>query len=656
MAERPPDEALADHQLAARLARILSARGLAPGPTALALLADTWHKRSTVPTWQVAELAHAAGAPDPAALGLCMAASYAAAHLLDDLADEDAAPPAWARGSLDAVRLLAVARACLDDVHGLAPEARRALGRELDALQLALSDGQQADLDDRERLRGDPWALAAGKAGAGLAGYLAMAARCVVPGAEPETWRAAGQAFGELGQVCSDVADLLSERESGDWQAALPNSLLRLAVDAGCGTTVRLALAGPRPLTLAPARSAIARDEPLWEELAAGLGARQDRLRAAAAADPRLASLVARADALVEASLALRHQVRHPTAVALPPWRELRPRSLAFLGADPALREAVVTHRWGLGGRERVEADTFQRLVVIDMLRQLPDDAAAVHGELPALVERAQEWGWRYFGDLPQLSPDIDTTGLALRVLSTQGHRVPGLRAEDLTLAVETILDDPEPDGLFTTWRPHPRDRGSWRWEQARCPVATTNALVGLDSAAQQGTVGAWTPRADRALAAVLDWASGGGATSLYPEGVAEGWVLLGLVRLAGRAPAAAVRATLAGRIHQRLQRSGTLGTVLATAFGTAGLRAAQQLEVVELQTLCAALGRSQDPDGGYPADPFFPSISPGPGERPSFCPRLVGSRLVTTAVVLAALVGCENLLVGARIRQDLPR
>jgi hypothetical protein len=487
-----------------------------------------------------------------------------------------------------------------------------------------------------------------------------MAAHCVVPPAQPETWRAAGQAFGELGQVCSDVADLLAEAESGDWEAALPNALIRLAVDASCGNTVRLALAGPRPHTLAPARSAIARDEGLWAALDTGLGARLERLRTATASDPRLSPLATRAQPLVDATLALRAQVRHPTAVALPLWRALRPRSVAFVTADPALREAVLTHRWGLGGRARVDADAFQRLVVIDMLRQLPaEEAAAVHGELPAMVERAREWGWRYFGEFPHLSPDIDTTGLALRVLSTQGHRVPGLRTEDLALAALTILDDPEPHGLFTTWRPHPRDRGSWPWEPVPCPVATTNALVGLDCATQQGVDGAWTPRADRALEAVLDWAAGGGATSLYPEGVAEGWVLLGLVRLSGRipdTPGAAATDVLAGRVRGRLQRSGSMGTVLATAFGTAGLRAARRLSVVELQTLCAALGRSQEPDGGYPADPFFPSISPGLGDLPSRRPRLVGSRLVTTAVVLCALMGCDTLDVGQRIRQDLLR
>ncbi len=654
-------------RLAARLDAVLAADGLVLAPGARALLAATWADGAweTVPTWAVAALARAAGAPDPDTLGLCMAASYAAAHLADDLADQDADPAAWARGTLDMVRLLAVARACLRHLGGVDGPTRQALGAELDRLQLALCDGQQADLDDRERLDQPPWALAEAKAGAGLGGYLAMAALALgappADGATVARWRAAGAHFGALGQACSDVFDLMLGPTSEDWEQGLPSFLLRLGLDQAVGPALRVGLAGPRAATLGPLREELAADAGLWTALLGALGARRAALDRACGDDPRLAPVQERARALVDQVAGLRAQVRPRPRVWLPSWGQRAARAAAFLGADPALDEAVVHHRWGFAGRPLVSADVFQRLVILDMLGPWqsaadsggpeglggPAGLGAVHGTLPALVARARDWGWRYFGALPVLPPDIDTTGLALRVLAgPAGGRCPG--AEDVVkAAAETILDDPCDTGLLHTWRPHPRCAGTLPWDPRPCPVATSNALAGLDAAARAGVAGAWGPRADRALAAVAAWATdGGGATSLYPAGVAQGWVLWGLVRLGERAPARvgpAVRA-LAARVGARFDRRGRAGTVLDTAFCLGGLRAAQAVDMVGLRCAAAALGTAMEPDGGYPADPFFPSISPGLGPAPGPLPRLVGSRRLTTAVVLRALAGCGRL------------
>ena len=641
-----------------RLDRVVRRQGLpALAPSAVALLRATWHpdRIATVPPWSVAAVASGAGAVDPLGLGLCMAASYAAAHAADDLADGDADGRAWAFGNLDVVRLLAVSRACLRDLNGVDRDTRDALARELDALQLGLCDGQQLDLEHRERAGGSRWAIAEGKAGVGIGGYLAMAARCAVPAADPDRWRRVGLHFGCLGQACSDVFDLVLGPASEDWEKGLPSFFLGIVLDSAVGDAVRLAMAGPRRETLPPVRALLAAADGVWAVLQEALEGRCAQVEAEAGAELALAPLVQRARDLTRDAVLARPQGRPPNLVELPSWAALKPRAQAFVEADPALEEAVTVHRWRFLGQDEVRASTFGRLVVLDMLER---SDVAVHGDLPQCLDTARTWGWRYFETLEQIPPDIDTTGLALRVLSTQPARAPGLNLSDLSAAAQTILDEPSTSGLLSTWRPHPRCRGTLAWEPRACPVATANALAGLHAASLAGIEGAWSARMDDALHAVCAWADGGAAhTSLYyPLEVARGWVLWNLVRLATRAPSGVGVAVK--RLSQAIVDDGDLrggpASVLGAAFELCGLRAAGALSVPVLQVRVSALCERMDVDGGFPAAPSFSSVAPGLAGLPATTPRFYRSRLLSTAVAWRALSGCERLPRGVRVGWQL--
>ena len=315
-------------------------------------------------------------------------------------------------------------------------------------------------------------------------------------------------------------------------------------------------------------------------------------------------------------------------------WDRLEPRARAFLDADPSYREAVPVHRWSMDGRTEVSAGSFGPLVVMEARQSCGD--TVTEDILDKLCARAEAWGWRYFDAFPRIPVDIDTSGVALQVLAAA-------QRQDSTAAREArdaILAEPTPDGLLTTWRHHPRTEQPWRWERARCPVATANALAGL------AAVNTWSPRMELAADALLAWAidPDPSESAHYAQDVARGWVLLQLHRI-GRGKAAT---PLAHELLAAFDLRGRVGSVLATAAAVRGLRAVGLGDRLPPAAL-VGLGEALSADGGVRADPFFRTIRPGQGQEPGRGAAWVSSRIVGTAWVRAALVGTASLHRGCR-------
>lgn len=186
--------------------RLVDALGLSPQAAMCLRQTLPCEDRAWVPPWAAAELARAAGATGWRALGAALACIYAAAHLADDLADRDATVSEWSSGTLTVVELPACG---LQGIAGLdvAPEVVCVAQNTLSQAIRELVQGQRRDLAQRNRADVDPTEAAYLKAGASVAAFFEVAA--LVAGVDARRWAAAGRALGVLGQVVSDLRDLL---------------------------------------------------------------------------------------------------------------------------------------------------------------------------------------------------------------------------------------------------------------------------------------------------------------------------------------------------------------------------------------------------------------------------------------------------------------
>jgi len=583
-----------------------------------------------VPPWAAADLARQAGAACWRALGSALACIYAAAHLADDLADRDATPSQWTEGTLTVVELLTAGRQGVAQLD-LDPAGALAVHASLDEAVRQLIRGQRRDVAGRERPPLDPVATAELKAGASVAAFFEVAA--LVAKADARAWARTGEAMGVLGQAVSDLRDWLPGGRGEDFAQGLPGTALALALDSSAGPAIRLALAGPRAHTRAAAVAALADAGDFWSAVDALLDRLVATVEGCIGDEVVLRPLLEVAHAWVQQVHARRP--RRPVLLGrLARWDRLEPRARAFLDADPSYREAVPVHRWSMDGRTEVSAGSFGPLVVMEARQSCGD--TVTEDILDKLCARAEAWGWRYFDAFPRIPVDIDTSGVALQVLAAA-------QRQDSTAAREArdaILAEPTPDGLLTTWRHHPRTEQPWRWERARCPVATANALAGL------AAVNTWSPRMELAADALLAWAidPDPSESAHYAQDVARGWVLLQLHRI-GRGKAAT---PLAHELLAAFDLRGRVGSVLATAAAVRGLRAVGLGDRLPPAAL-VGLGEALSADGGVRADPFFRTIRPGQGQEPGRGAAWVSSRIVGTAWVRAALVGTASLHRGCR-------
>lgn len=557
------------------------------------------------PAWLAVELARRAGAEEIEDLATCCLAVWAAADLSDDLADGDTDQD-WRVGGLDVCRLL-----------GLAYLAAEGLGEveAVEGLVGRMASGQEADLEGAEQVGVDALAIARTKAGAEVGGFLALAAG--VSGGDVQRWAAAGWHAGTLFQLASDVEDLLGDRGS-DWRGARPSLVLQEAL-ARRPRLVQL-LAGDRRQSQGEAAAVVEGDWEIRTAVLACLEAERVTIeRLATLEGSRLGLLVERADAVLE-SVRARWQptVRSRRDPASTRLDHLRERALAFLSADPLLQEAITVHRWGLFGRDEVRADLFGRLLVLAALPSLPSA-----GEVRAqLLERVARSGWRYYRDTPQIPEDADDMGLGMALLGVEG---PAGSLERLCQGMS--------GGLVQTWLEQDTDQvpEGAVWQPRPCPVITLNAWRGLVA------LGAEPPQPASTLAAVEAWALEPADTPHYGRSIAMAWTLLSLVDLGVGEGA---RQALADQLLREQRLDGGWGTTAETAWVLRALRRAG-VEPDPVRVGRALLAR-QEVDGGFPADPVFVTITPGRGGLPGPGSRPWGSRLVTTAWVVAAVDGLE--------------
>ncbi len=536
--------------------------------------------------------------PAPGADALAWAL-FAAADLVDDLADGDALDP---RALGDGHRLLMAAFALCDDEQVVPTHLRDAVRRRLLAGVLAMWEGQDADVVARGRRIGleASRAIARAKSGEQLATQLAITA--MLAGAPPEPWEALGRDVGAAIQVASDVSDLLQPGESKDWSRRQPTPPLVAALAGAAGASVGAWLAGAAD---APGRRAI---------------------RVAAAASAAVPVLSAEIDAVAasrDAAVARgcpREVVHALCAQATAPIYGLRSWCLggrsveatgglgadveaatralgAFLHRDAALSEAVEVVTEAFPGEDAL-GGVFGRCLVIEALG---DVGVEVTGPREIVAALGDADGWRYFPGRTDFPMDVDVLG----AVCCAG--VPGAER-----AASVLRAARHADGSFPTWV----GPGASGWEPAACAVSQARAWRGLQ---RQGV------SSPREFFETMQMTS-----PFYAEELVEPLVIESLVD----ADPDAARALLAARWCS-IGLAGSLGGVASTALLVwSSLRLGLEFDA---RPVARFLADAVEVDGAPLAERLYRTI-PAHGRV-----RWRRSRLVVAAWVLRALRGLQR-------------
>lgn len=596
------------------------------------------------PAVMTLRVARALGAPEPLSVSIAVATGlfYSAADLADDVADGDTPALVVGRDLNDVCRLLFAHQRALLDLPDLDDDRRLTLLRIYADGGLRMADGQAADLAGTDATDApDPEAIARGKAGAEFSAMLRAAAVCA--GRPDAPLGEFGMALGTLVQVFTDYLDLFAQPVSEDWVAAKPTLPVRRALaDPTHSDAVACLLAGNRGDL---DRMAAGR----WHLIEAGAAAALADLAArsretlessleAAGRPAELEDLAARVLDWVDGVLAALDAMAGAERPTVPPLRTESARCVdaidRFLRADPTYEAATETHRWGLFGATEVRADLFGRLVIIDCLQSAGCDPALWQPALEVALGRLDPDGIRYYPGHPEIPTDADDTGMVLAL--TAGRQ--GTDRARLGACARHLVRNRTDDGLVYTWladgERHTRASLDEGWEGGRCPVSAAHALLGLwcwDASEHRPVVldGA------RRLAELL--AEDAAPHSLFYGPVAVDALATRLLeRLRPEMPAddvAAVDRALdasTARLVARRRLSGRFGDVVETALAAWAL--ARRFQLDRPDVVRRALVDAQEPDGGYPADPYY--VTFGTHMRPV----PYAARVVTAALVRRAL------------------
>lgn len=595
------------------------------------------------PAVMTLRVARALGTAEPLAVSIAVATGlfYSAADLADDVADGDTPGPLVGRDLNDVCRLLFAHQRALLDLPDIDDSRRLTLLRIYADGGLRMADGQAADLAGTDATDAtDPEDIARGKAGAEFAAMLRAAAVCADQPDAP--YGAFGMALGTLVQVFTDYLDLFAQPVSEDWVAAKPTLPVRRALaDPAHADAVACLLAGNRGDL---DRMAAGR----WHLIEAGAATALSELATraretlessleAAGRPAALEDLAARVldwvDGVGSALDAMADAKRPPVPSLCAESASCVDAIDRFLAADPTFETATETHRWGLFGAAEVRADLFGRLVVVDCLQSAGCDPVLWRPALEVALGRLDPDGIRYYPGHPEIPTDADDTGMVLALAA-------GLRRGDrarLDACARSLLRNRTDDGLVYTWLAdgdrHTRGSLDAGWEGGRCPVSAAHALLGLwcwDAAAHRRVV----VEGARRVAELL--AGDAAPHSLFYGPVAVDALATRLLeRLRPEMPAdtALVDRALdaaAGRLSARRRLSGRFGDVVETALAAWALARRARLERPDV--VRRALVDAQEPDGGYPADPYY--VTFGTHMRPV----AYGARVVTAALVRRAL------------------
>ncbi len=575
---------------------------------------------------------------DTNSLFLLVALFYAAVDLADDVLDGDLpsepdpgqfTPPGMAtnptgRSPLHAGAatgdvhrlLLLMGRVVADTAFGGVDMGRKlATYMELCRGGIAMWEGQEKDLRERNRESADPWQVIEEKSGSEGAAVLRAAAQWC--GRDPESVGRFGWCFASAAQLRSDLEDLFTDAR--DWREARPTLPLQTAIrHPVVGESVRSWLAGART---DPTRIPELRGLLLHAELDQLMEESEQRYLIPAA---EVVAESGRDEALMTP---LRAMVRETDL-----WKQrLRPQGvltvdnrlaerqaeaiaagLAYLASDINLSGAQEVIR--CGPPAPLMAPTFGPLFA---LSGLGARASAFNGA----KECASQGDGRFFAGWDTIPPDADTAGQILQHLS-------GSLAET---TLNRLLDRITSDGNVPVWL---GDSGPfWR---GPCAGTTASAYLGLCR---------WLPTDSDVLRRVreklTDSLQNGAPSPYYTPRVAAGLALRALWKSTNQDPDQGL--IEAGRLQPMLQKmadwqglDGSFGDPFSTALLAPVLHALGQLR--SPAGAVRAIVDAGMPDGGWPSIPLWLGL-PWNG-----APSTFGSRTITTAWAVGAL---ETLRVG---------
>ncbi|HSL27331.1 MAG TPA: hypothetical protein VLA54_13725, partial [Acidimicrobiia bacterium] len=297
--------------------------------------------------------------------------------------------------------------------------------------------------------------------------------------------------------------------------------------------------------------------------------------------------------------------------------------AVGFLLADPAMREAWETHRWGLLGT----METSARFPVGLILEILAKHGIEVTGLIDDFYSSAEERHFAYY-DHPAARPYIesDTLGLLLRLYkhSGQTERHRKVLAEYLELLYKHLRTD----GRLPVWLIE-RDHAPAMALGEGCGTIEANLLLGLLDYQPQEHMSVIQPAAHRLL---KDYVARGASVNVnYPQSY--------------------TRAVLADLVDRLEELDGDMAELARQRLRTEVLRSAQQARISPQEAACLVwtcsrpgladvnqeswetiVAHAQSFDGGWPGEPFF--FAPAAGGRTTW----YSSRLLTTALCLRAL------------------
>jgi hypothetical protein len=588
--------------------------------------------------------ANAWGGTETDLLFLLVGLFYAAVDLADDILDGDlphepdpgqfkppgseidpkARSPLHAGAATGDVHrlLLLLGRLVADNSFGGEDIGRKmAAYAELCRGGIAMWEGQEKDLRERNRGSEDPWRVIEEKSGNEGAAVLRAAARWC--GCDPQPVGRFGWCFASAAQLRSDLEDLFTDAR--DWREARPTLPLQAALDHPVvGESVRSWLAGART---DPARIRELRGLLLHADLAQLMEEGEQRYLLPAA---EVVAENGRDPALLPPLRAMVHETDRwkarlqPRGTLVEDYRLAERQSeaittgLAFLAADPRLLEAGETIR--SGPYAGLTAPTFGPLFALSGL-----GSRAVSFE--AAKEQAALGDGRFFAGWETIPPDADTAGQILQHLN----------GELATTTIDRLLSGIGHDGNVPVWLGDPGP--FWR---GPCAGTSASAYLGLCR---------WLPPDSDVLVRVREQLAtsllNGAPSPYYTPRVAAGLALRALwkgtqqehrCRLPETESLRPMLQTMAD--WQRLD--GSFGDPFSTALLAPVLQALGLLR--SSAGAVRAIVDAGMPDGGWPSIPLWLGL-PWNGEPSTF-----GSRSITTAWAIGAL---ETLKIGQLWRAD---
>jgi geranylgeranyl pyrophosphate synthase len=547
------------------------------------------------------------GEPECRRLGVAAELFWAAADVADDV-DDGETQCGFAPQANDGCAMLFLAMRALLELGPGAVQLGNRFG-------LQMAGGQARDLAATGRPSAfDPFGIAADKAGAEAAFFLALAAESA--GRAPAGFERLGGVLGMAMQVFSDVADVYMAQHSLDLETAKHTPMLR-AFAAARPARAETLLAAQRDWPDVQMALRFEMRDGAIEALASLVPAIQAAWGALAPDLPQPAPL----GELVQWVLGLLHvaadalrELEAPEAVRLPAPASVLDRAKRFLNEGPFTER----HTWGLFGRDEVRGDLFPTILVTAALRE---SGGPWQPGLAHLLRLGEPPAWRYYPGHAEIPHDADDTGLMLGYFGDV--MPPGVRAA-ATAALVNVFEE----AAIHTWlTPAP---GPIEWQGDDCVATLANAAWGLVRVGAAGAVprGVW-----RRLARCAR--EGDFASPFYtPEATRHALLRsLGAAARAGCITAAELAGAQAGFMawYARERRWGgaTADSLLATAINALALLECGQTPPGDLATY---LGARQEVDGAWPGEPLFmiPSVD--------YRPVRWGHPALTTSIVVTLL------------------